>query len=110
MPKIEKVRSMWSTVVLLVLALVVLIGCDYLSDNTVRIPTGDVEEFWEQFAWDQLTSAEQSLWIDLGWDEDSWEGSAPVPASDAKLWIQLSKAEKAAATELGYSQQSWDSS
>ena len=110
MLKIKKLSLTLSTVLSLVLVLVVLSGCDCfcLSDSTVRQPTGNVEDFWNQFTWDELTSAEQSLWIILGWDVDSWEGVTPAPASEVKLWNQLSEAERGAATELGYSQQSWD--
>ena len=95
---------------LLVLVVLSVCGCLSPRDNTVRQPTGNVENFWNQFTWDELTSAEQSLWIILGWDVNSWEGATAAPASDVKLWSQLSEAERDAATELGYSQQSWDNS
>lgn len=81
-----------------------------IDDDTVRQPTGNVEAFWNQFTWDELTTAEQSLWMILGWDEARWSGVASAPASEMKLWSQLSESERNAASDLGYSQQSWDMS
>jgi len=63
---------------------------------------------WEEAGWADMNEAEQALWMELGWDADSWEGEAKQPASEDKYWNQLNDAEQAAATALGYTKATWD--
>jgi hypothetical protein len=60
----------------------------------VRKPTGDVNKFWDDIDWDDLSSEEQKLWEVL---------------SDGASWDKLSKEKKAAATALGFDKKSWNS-
>ena len=73
--------------------------------NMVR--TDDLN-LWEEAGWTDLTAAEQALWMELGWDEASWEGEAKKPESEDLYWNQLSDAERMAAEKLGYTKESWD--
>ena len=80
------------------------------AKSDVRKPTGDVEKFWNEQSWKDLSAGEQKLWTVLGWNEQNWEDeNAPSPASDEKTWDKLTKEEQAAATALGYDAKSWDS-
>lgn len=60
----------------------------------VRKPTGDVNKFWDDIEWDDLSAEEQKLWGVL---------------SDGASWDKLSKEKKAAATALGFNKKSWNS-
>jgi hypothetical protein len=60
----------------------------------VRIPTGDVNKFWDEIDWNDLSAEEQKLWSVL---------------SDGASWSKLSKEERAAATALGFDKKSWNS-
>ena len=44
----------------------------------------------------------------LGWTQDSWEGSAPPPATMSAMWADLTPAEISAATQVCYFEQIWD--
>jgi hypothetical protein len=81
-----------------------------LKDTDIRQPGNDedVDAFWDQFNWDELTTAEQDLWGILGWDEASWQGEADEPASESKAWSELSNDELDAAGQLGYDEASWN--
>lgn len=79
------------------------------TSDIVRQPEGDVNGFWEQFDWTDLTAAEQAAWGALGWDKASWQGEAEAPASEAKAWGELTDSEREAAERLGYYQEYWDS-
>ena len=35
--------------------------------TTIREVTGDPNDFWSEISWSYMTSAEQSLWSQLGW-------------------------------------------
>jgi len=93
---------------ILLMGMGLLLGCGTPDASTVRQPQGDVDAFWDQFNWTDLTAAEQSLWQTLGWDESSWQGEADEPASESKLWNELTTEQRTAAEQLGYDQQSWD--
>lgn len=67
-----------------------------------------VEAFWNNLDWDELSPAEQKLWSVLGWDAESWAGSADEPASDDRNWSELSDTERFAAGKLGYDEEIWD--
>jgi hypothetical protein len=60
----------------------------------VRKPTGDVNKFWDNIDWNDLSADEQKLWGVL---------------SDGSSWDKLSKEERAAATSLGFDRKSWNS-
>ncbi len=60
----------------------------------VRKPTGDVNKFWDDIDWEDLSAEEQNLWEVL---------------SDGASWDKLSKEKKAAATALGFDKKSWNS-
>jgi hypothetical protein len=74
----------------------------------VRRPKGDVDDFWDEFDWDELSLGEQKLFAALGWNERKWDGEGDVPASD-KEWEELNPKEQAALTALGYDEEYWDS-
>lgn len=44
----------------------------------------------------------------LGWTVESWDRSAPAPASEGKAWDELSPRERAAATRICYFREIWD--
>jgi hypothetical protein len=77
---------------------------------TIRAPQGNIEAFWNGFAWSELSGAEQAAWGKLGWNQNSWDNSAqvPAPASEAKQWNGLTPDEQAAATQLGYTESTWN--
>ncbi len=80
------------------------------ANSDIRKPTGDIEKFWDDQDWKDLSNGEKKLWMILGWNEVNWsDESVPSPASDKKTWAKLSLAEQAAATALGYSAKYWDS-
>lgn len=60
----------------------------------VRKPTGDVNKFWDDIDWNDLSVEEQNLWEVL---------------SDGASWDKLSKEKLAAATALGFDKKSWNS-
>lgn len=74
----------------------------------VRKPTADVETFWNNLNWDDLSADEQKLWGILGWNAKLWGTSTEVPVSESASWNKLSKEEKAAATSLGYNKKLWN--
>jgi len=41
--------------------------------SDVRKPTGDVEKFWNNQDWKDLSAGEQKLWMVLGWNEMSYQ-------------------------------------
>jgi len=102
---------MKSRIVGLMIALMsvaLLFGCatsDKMDPNMVR--TDDLN-FYEEAGWADLTPAERALWIELGWDEASWEGEAKKPPSEDMYWNQLSDKERMAAEKLGYTKETWD--
>lgn len=104
-----------STILLIGMGL--LLGCGIASapdeqvTSEVRQPVeGDnLEAFWDEFDWTDLTPAEQALWGLLGWDEASWQGETDEPASESKDWSELTNEERSAAEQLGYDETYWDS-
>jgi hypothetical protein len=78
--------------------------------SDVRKPTGDVEDFWEDLDWDELSPTEQKLFSDLGYTKQSWESDDDVEVpSDDKDWEELSSKELNALTALGYTKAYWES-
>jgi hypothetical protein len=81
------------------------------ADAKVRKPTGDVEKFWGNLGWDDLSDDEKKLWAALGWNGKLWAAgaaAASAPASQNTVWDKLTKEEQAAATALGYDKKSWN--
>ncbi|MCP4345241.1 MAG: DUF1565 domain-containing protein [Desulfobacterales bacterium] len=76
--------------------------------DAVRVPVGDPDSFWHSIDWVSLYEPEQYLWEILGWDEESWTGSADEPDSASKDWNSLSDEEREAAEFLGFDEQSWN--
>jgi hypothetical protein len=74
----------------------------------VREPTGDVNDFWDEFYWDDLSAGEQKLWTTLGWDQETWDDEEGEVPADDEDWDDLSEKDQAALTALGYSAKSWD--
>lgn len=77
--------------------------------DDVRKPTGDVDEFWNEFYWEDLTPDERALFKDLGWTQSSWDDDDGEVPADNKDWADLSRQERAALTALGYDKEYWDS-
>ena len=78
-----------------------------VDQTLVRQPEGDIEAFWDEFDWTDLTEAEQALWGQLGWDEASWQEETEAPASKGALWSELTDEERTTAEQLGYNEQLW---
>lgn len=80
------------------------------NPSTVRVPSGDVNAFWNSLGWDDLYLSEQRLWGILGWDADNWSGlpEAAMPFSNWRAWAELTPVEQGAATELGYDETTWN--
>jgi hypothetical protein len=74
----------------------------------VRQPIGDVEDFWDEFDWEDLSSEEQSLWSALGWTQTKWDDDGELPYEN-KDWEELRKKEQDALTALGFDEEYWDS-
>jgi hypothetical protein len=82
-----------------------------MGDTNVRKPTGDVEKFWGDLSWDDLSTDEKKLWSVLGWNGKLWAAganAASAPASQNTDWNKLSDEEQAAARSLGYNKKSWN--
>ncbi len=64
---------------------------------------------WNDFDWDQLSSAEKQAWEALGWSRALWEtdDSAGV-SSSSRNWAELSDTERNAAESLGFDAASWE--
>ena len=76
--------------------------------SDVRKPTGDVDEFWNEFYWEDLSAGEQQSWATLGWTESEWDDDEGEVPADDKDWEELSEKEQAALIDLGYSEMYWD--
>lgn len=74
----------------------------------IRQVTGDPNEFWDEFDWADLSSAEQELWGKLGWNAASWDEETDPPEADDAYWEDLSPEARTALEKLGYTQASWD--
>lgn len=79
-----------------------------VNDNQIRRPHGDINAFWNDFDWEDMTAAEQHAWRILGWNAASWNEEINAPISDEAMWNELTMAEQMAAEKLGYNQVSWD--
>lgn len=74
----------------------------------VRQPQTDVAEFWQGFAWGELSTSERSLWRLLGWNESNWGSTTNAPGSASLTWGQLTELQSTAAEELGFDEESWN--
>ena len=84
-----------------------LFGCATSGKTDANSVRTDIA-YWEEAGWEDMTAAEQALWMDLGWSEAAWNEEEKAPASEDKYWNSLSADEKAAATALGYTKANWD--
>jgi hypothetical protein len=113
----SKLASVMYLSTILLIGMGLLLGCgtasapDEQDASEIRRPAEgeDLEAFWDEFDWTDLTPAEQALWRLLGWDEASWQGEADEPASESKDWSELTNEERSAAEQLGYDETYWDS-
>ena len=79
------------------------------AQSGVRKPTGNVNAFWDNLNWMDMSADEQKLWSTLGWNEKSWQGDKSLaPVSEDMDWIKLNPNEQAAAGALGYDSKTWD--
>ncbi len=74
----------------------------------IRKPKGDIDDFWDEFDWEELSVDEQKAFAALGWDQKTWDNDGDVPASD-KDWEEFSIKEKNALKALGYDEEYWNS-
>lgn len=102
-------RRLWSLVVLILVFSPILAASQDLAPDQIRVPVGDVNTFWNNMVYADLTPAERKAWAVLGWNAQNWEATTDVPDTAYVLWIQLSAEQQAAATGFGYSQRYWDS-
>jgi hypothetical protein len=79
-----------------------------LSDDTVRVPTEMVNNFWDSKDWDELTKAEQALWSFVGYTEAVWIGDAKNPPEEDLYWRQLKSKKREALEKMGYTKSFWD--
>jgi hypothetical protein len=65
---------------------------------------------WADYKWRDLNVHERALFVDLGWNEDTWDSPSESddPESEIKSWSEISQAERHAAEELGYTNSLWD--
>lgn len=107
----ENIKKMLSVFTILILG-GLLVSCCAMQTSSpeIRQPAAgeELEAFWDEFDWDELTPAEQELWGVLGWNQVSWDEEAEKPASEEKDWDELSAEEQSAAQKLGYTQEYWD--
>jgi hypothetical protein len=97
-----------SVALMLAFSLVSISVAGELSDDTVRVPTEKVNAFWDDQEWDQLTKAEQDLWIFVGYTEAVWNGDAKNPPEEDKYWMQLTSKKREALEKMGYTKNFWD--
>jgi hypothetical protein len=74
----------------------------------IRKPKGDIDDFWDEFDWDELSMGEQKAFVALGWDQEKWDDDGDIPAAD-KDWDELTPKQQAALKALGYDETYWDS-
>jgi hypothetical protein len=80
-----------------------------VAQSGVRKPTSNVDAFWDNLNWSEMSADEQKLWTTLGWSEKSWQGDKSLaPVSNDLDWIKLNPNEQAAASALGYDSKTWD--
>ncbi len=104
-------KSRIAVLMIVLMSVALLLGCATSGKDEAAMDPSSVHTdiaYWEEAGWEDMSSAEQALWMKLGWDADSWEGEAKAPASEDKYWKQLNDVEQAAATALGYTKASWD--
>jgi hypothetical protein len=62
----------------------------------------------QKMAWAKMSSSVRTLWETLGWDQRSWKGDAPPPASEGTAWRDLSLEQRSAAVKLGCEPTNWN--
>lgn len=74
----------------------------------IRKPKGDIDDFWDEFDWDELSAEEQKAFVALGWSQEKWDDDGDISAAD-KDWDELTPKQQAALKALGYDEAYWDS-
>ncbi|MCP4020986.1 MAG: hypothetical protein GY729_04015 [Desulfobacteraceae bacterium] len=112
--KISKQSVLVSMSLALMLAFSLLTGCvstqgrATLSDDTIRLPTENVNEFWDNKEWEELSKAEQELWSLVGFTEAVWIGDEKNPPEQELYWKQIAPEKRAVLEKLGYTESFWN--
>jgi hypothetical protein len=117
--KISKQSILISLSVALLLAFSLVTGCvsnqeaaapaeAAVSDDTVRVPTENVNAFWDDQDWGDMTKAEQALWSTVGYTEEVWIGDAKNPPEEDLYWKQLDPEKQEALKKIGYTESFWN--
>ncbi|NEN96398.1 MAG: hypothetical protein F6K50_12900, partial [Moorea sp. SIO3I7] len=82
---------------------------DEIPSVVDAIKSGDVNEYWSSFQWDDFNPHIQNLWSILGWNDRHWEASeSAYPPSHHTAWDELTAEKQKAAKELGYNETNWN--
>lgn len=63
--------------------------------------------YWKQYDWISIPPHLQTLWVELGWDNNNWSGNGQMPSTAATKWINLTLEQQKAAGLLGFSAGNW---
>lgn len=80
---------------------------EYLSADVVAKNAAKGKTY-DEFDWGNLPTNIQEAAIELGYNEEIWEGQGADPESNNKSWHRLTNRERKAALVLGYSEATWD--
>lgn len=73
------------------------------------LSVGDVNDYWNNFSWDEFSPKVKILLGKLGWSNNNWHGDVANFSTTKKMtWAKLSSIELAAAKQLGYNKITWD--
>jgi hypothetical protein len=89
----------------LVLAFSMVVGC---ASTQVRMPTENVNAFWDDQDWGDMRKAEQELWSFVGYTEAVWMGDEKNPPEEDMYWKQISPEKQEALGKLGYTKSFWN--
>ncbi len=112
--KVSKQSILISLSVALLLAFSLVTGCvssqkgANQSGDSVRTPTENVNAFWDNQDWADMTKAEQDLWSLVGYTEAVWVGDAKNPPEEDMYWKQLAPEKRAALEKMGYTKSFWN--
>lgn len=66
-------------------------------------------DFWYRQRWSELTSAERDLWVYVGWDQHSWDGTTVCyPNIYTDSWLEQSHKLNQVFIQLGYTRELWE--
>ncbi len=115
--KISKQSILITMSLILMLTFSLLTGCTTtqgeaaMSDasaGSVRAPTENVNAFWDDQDWGDMSKAEQDLWAFVGYTETVWIGDAKNPPEEDMYWKQLAPEKREALEKLGYTKSFWN--